>query len=168
MYKNGSAYFADFIRLLLQIKDEVLGESTWSTTSNFEERVLKRFASNGRVHRLMIKMSEFNKNIDTLKKLLKEKDENEKKEEVGKNKERKKVEGKRKDGDEKEYKKAQILWEELEKHQKIEGLEEENEVKEQKEKEDEGQYEEKDKGQHKGEDKTEIVVLERRDNEIYL
>lgn len=120
MYENGSAHFADLTKLLLQIKDEVLGNSTWSTSSNFEERVLKRFATSGRVNRLMIKVDEFNKSIDRLEEFLKERDENDEKEEgVEENRAREKVEGEGKDGDDEENEMAQRVWEELEKHHKI-------------------------------------------------
>lgn len=119
MYENGSAHFADLTRLLLQIKDEVLRNSTWSTSSNFEERVLKRFAISGRVNRLIIKVDEFNESIDRLKELLKEKDENNEKEEgEGEGRGGGKVKGEGKDGDDEEYKEAQKMWEKLEKYQR--------------------------------------------------
>lgn len=119
MYENGSAHFADLTRLLLQIKDEVLRNSTWSTSSNFEERVLKRFAISERVNRLIIKVDEFNESIDRLKELLKEKDENNEKEEgEGEGRGGGKVKGEGKDGDDEEYKEAQKMWEEMEKYQR--------------------------------------------------
>lgn len=52
-----------------------------SITKDFEERVLKRFGTSGRINRLMLKMNEFNKSFDRLREFLEERDDNNEKEE---------------------------------------------------------------------------------------
>lgn len=71
MYENELANFANLIRLLLQVENVVLGESIWSTSSNFEMRGLGKFAINKKPNRLIIKVGEFNKSIDRHRELLK-------------------------------------------------------------------------------------------------
>lgn len=70
VFERISANFANLIKLLLQIKIEVSGDSIWSTSSNFEMRVVGKFAINRKPNRLIIKVGEFNPSIDRHRELM--------------------------------------------------------------------------------------------------